>query len=463
MRNVTFGVLLCLVSLGAPAVVAQQPGSMAFEGARVLIGDGRVIDNGIVLVSSGRITRVGRMGDVQRPAGATRVDLTGKTVMPAIIDAHMHIGYENMSSWRAENYTRENIIETLDRLAYYGVGAVFSTGTDPHDLALQIQRDQAAGRIGGARFVFAAGFGPPGQGPNGQLLMELAKFPEVVVRGITNDADARQGLREVAAKNIPFVKVWVTDRNGTQKKTVPEAYRALIDEAHKRNIRVVAHVTDGLADAKDLARAGLDGSIHAVVDADAEFAAMMKKNNAFITPVQGFGSRGNIPGSRPWFEDPFFQEATPPATIERYRQQAAKAAPPAANAQTLDQRLARFAPMIKVLQDGGVRIALGTDAGAGPDYPPGYAAHREMELYTKMGMTPEQVLVAATKSGAEALGLDKDMGTLEAGKLANLLVLDADPRSDITNTRKVARVYIQGREVDRTAMRRKWNPVSSTP
>src|SRR6185503_15425110 len=125
MRTVMLGVLLCLTCLGTPAMVAQQPGSIAFEGARVIIGDGRVIDNGVLLVSGGRITNVGRMGEVQRPAGATRVDLTGKTVMPTIVDAHMHIGYENMSSWRAENYTRENIIETLDRLAYYGVGGVF--------------------------------------------------------------------------------------------------------------------------------------------------------------------------------------------------------------------------------------------------------------------------------------------------------------------------------------------------
>jgi imidazolonepropionase-like amidohydrolase len=461
MRIVKVGLLACLALAAVVVVAAQRPALIVLEGARLIIGDGRVIENGALVVDNGRITRVGRMGEVQRPAGATRVDLTGKTVMPTLIDAHMHMGFENMHSWAAKNYTRENVIDTLDRLAYYGVGAVFSTGTDPDDLALQIQQEQAAGKIGGARFIFAAGAGPPGAGPNANLLKELATLGRPVVHGITNEADARQAVRQIAAKKISFIKVWVTNRGGTQQKTTPEAYRGLIDEAHKHNIRVVAHATDGLEDAKDLARAGLDGYIHGVLDADAEFVSMVKKNNAFITPAQGLGLRGNVPGLQPWFEDPFFQEATPPATIERYRQQAAKAKPPAPDAPTVDERLRRAGRMIKVLLDGGVRVAVGTDAGATPDYPPGYPTHREMELYAKAGMTPQQVIVAATKSGAEALGLDKELGTLEAGKIANLLVLNADPLADITNTRKVASVYIQGRELDRTAMRRKWNPTGT--
>ena len=458
MRIVKSGALLALAFLAVAVVRGQQPAPVVFEGGRLIIGDGRVIENGTLVVTNGRITAVGAAGQVQRPAGATRVDLAGKTVMPTLIDAHIHMAYENMNSWLADNYTRENVIDTLNRLAYYGVGATFSTGTDPIDMALQIQADQAAGKIGGARFVIAPGFGPPGAGPNGNLLRELAKFKEVVVRGVSTDAEARQGVREIAAKKIPFIKVWVTNRNGSQQKIVPEAYRALIDEAHKNNMRVVGHVTDGLADAKDLARAGLDGYIHGVTDADAEFAALMKKNDAFMTPNQGGGWR-NAPGQPAWFEDPFFQEATPPATIERYRQQDAKRKPDAPDAASaFKERTDRSSRMVKVLLDGGVRIAIGTDAGAGPDYPPGWPTHRELEVLNKLGMTPQQLITAATKSSAEALRLDKDLGTLEVGKVASLLVLNANPLDNILNTRKIASVYIQGKEVDRTGLRRTWNP-----
>ncbi len=460
MRILTVGLALGLAVLAFTRAAAQRPAALALEGARILVGDGRAIDNGVIIVDNGRISRVGRAGEVPRLAGATAVNLAGKTVMPALIDAHLHVGYENTHGWTARNYTRENVIETLERLAYYGVGAAFSAGTDPVDIAQPIQRDQDAGKVGGAKLVIAAGAGPPGAGPNGNLLRELALFPKSPVYGIAGDADARQMVRTVKAQGIPIVKVWVTNRGGTQPKTTPETYRPLIDEAHNRGLRVFAHATDSLEDAKELARAGLDGYIHGVIDADAEFAAMAKKKNAFVTPAQGLGLRGNIPGLAPWFEDPSFQEAVSPATVERYRQQQAKINPTTttANALTIQQRYERVGRMIKVLQAGGVRIAIGTDSGATPDYPPGYPVHREMDIYVKSGMTPEQVLVAATKSGAEALGLDKEMGTVEAGKVANLLVLDADPRTDILNTRKIARVYLKGQELDRVALRRRWNP-----
>jgi imidazolonepropionase-like amidohydrolase len=440
-----------------PGAAAQTPPVTAFEHARLLIGTGEVIENGLLLVSGGRITGVGAMNSTAVPVGARRIDLTGKVVMPTLVDAHMHMGFENMESWGVRNYTRPNIVDTLDRLAYYGVGAAFSAGTDLEELALSVRRDQAAGRIGAARFVFAAGTGPPGAGPNATLLKELATLSRPVLHGITNDADARQAVRDIAARNIPIIKVWVTDRGGTQPKTAPEAYRGLIDEAHRRGLRVVAHATDGLADAKDLARAGLDGYLHAVLDVDDEFIALAKKNDAFVAPAQGLGLRGAIPGVPPWYEDPFFQEATPPSTIVRYRRQTA-AADPASAAPSLDERLARAGAMVRRLLAGGIRVVVGTDAGALPDYPPGYPMHREMELYVRMGMTPDQVLVAATKAGAEALQIDKDLGTLQRGKVANLLVLDADPRIAIGNTRKIAAVYLAGTALDRDALRNRWNP-----
>src|SRR4051794_17714775 len=156
MQTMKIVLPLALIAASVMTVSGQRSPVTAFENARVLVGDGRVIERATLLVDNGRLLSVGASDQVREPANATRIDLSGKTVMPTLIDSHLHIGYENLSSWKAENYTRENVISTLDRLAYFGVGAAFSTGSDPLDIAEAIVHDQATGSVGGARFVFAA-------------------------------------------------------------------------------------------------------------------------------------------------------------------------------------------------------------------------------------------------------------------------------------------------------------------
>ena len=143
-----------------------------YEGARLIIGDGRPpIDNGAFLVQNGRIAAVGARGTVTVPAGATRVDLTGKTVMPAMINAHVHIGYEGYTTWGAENYTPQNVLDHLQREAFYGVAATQSVGSSPTDASLQFQRDQQAGKFPPAsRFLFMPGMAPPNGGPDAILM-----------------------------------------------------------------------------------------------------------------------------------------------------------------------------------------------------------------------------------------------------------------------------------------------------
>jgi len=236
-----------LFALAALALLAAQnpPSARLFEHARIITGDGRVIENGAMLIEGDTITRVG--SNVPAPKNAVRIDLTGKTIMPGMVLAHGHIGYLRGTTFARENYTRENVIDHLNRYLYYGVVAMMSTGTDPGDLPFEIRNSQHPGAI----FRTAGpGFALPGAS-TGNLAMRSVPY------GVTTEEEARRDVRELAAKKPDVVKVWVDDRNGAVKKLPPNLYRAIIDEAHKHGLKVVVHVYY-LADARDLVEAGAD-------------------------------------------------------------------------------------------------------------------------------------------------------------------------------------------------------------
>ena len=154
-----------------------------------------------------RIVEVGTTGELTAPPGAISIDLTGKTIIPALIDAHAHLGYEGYTSWGSQNYSRENLIEHLERYAYYGFGAVFSAGSDPEDLAIEIQRAQRDGEVEGARFLFGAGMAPPGQGPNNQFLAHAVGLdvvnPGPPVAGVGMDARLGATKADCLAAELP--------------------------------------------------------------------------------------------------------------------------------------------------------------------------------------------------------------------------------------------------------------------
>jgi imidazolonepropionase-like amidohydrolase len=425
--------------------------STLFTGARLILGDGGVVDPGAMLVEGDRIVAVGPVGAVDAPSGITTVDLGGKTVIPALVDAHAHLGYEGYTAWGADSYTRENLIENLERYAYYGFGAVFSAGSDPDDFALEIRRAQDAGEIGGARFLFAAGMAPPGQGPNNQFLVHTATVAErtgmTVLRGVATEDDARAAVRAVAAKGIRFVKIWVDDRGGTQQKLTPELYRAIIAEARANDLAVVVH-QQSPDDMPGLLEAGVTGFLHGRLGAalDRALATRIAEAGAYLVPNLGLGElrRERVA------DDPFLQETTPAEVVARLG--AAFDARPAGGGggggggeQALRQSMAD-------LLGAGVDVVLGTDAGAVPDHFFGYTGHRELEIFVRLGMTPAQAIVAATSLPAARLGLD-DIGTLAPGKSADFVVLDANPLDDIRNTRTISSVYLHGVAIDRDAMR----------
>ena len=447
----------------ASAVALAQPtggGAVVYEGARLIIGDARPpIDNGAFVVQSGRIMAVGRRGAVAVPAGATHVDLTGKTVMPAMINAHVHIGYEGYTGWGANNYTPANVLDHLQREAFYGVGATQSVGSSPTGPALQFQRDQQAGTFAPAsRFFFMPGMAPPHGGPDHVLMAATDALH--VVNEVTTPKEARAAVRAMAAQKIGSVKIWVDDRRGTYPKLSPETVKAIIDEAHAHQMLVNAHATT-LADQKEVVRDGADVLVHLVQGErlDEEFLALLKEKKPYWATVIGLGDRTEV-----CTPDPFFEESLPAAVVAKIRATvepqplAPYCGPVSPNAARREEIVAfNFQKMIAA----GARIVLGTDTGLHPGHTFGTGDHHELARWVQLGLSPAEAIVAATSRPAALLGID-DMGTLAADKSADFVVLDANPLDDIRNTRRIAGVYLRGRPFDRDALRAKWRG-GSTP
>ena len=383
----------------------------AFEGARAIVGDGDVIENATLLVDDTRLVAVGAAADVVVPPGATRVDLTGRTVMPAIIDTHTHLGE-----------TREELVENLARKAYWGVGVAMSLGRDVGDFPYQI-RDEP---IPGAARYRHAGRGITGPEPG------RSETPF----WITSEEEARAAVRENAALEVDLIKIWVDDRNGQFEKLTPELYAAVIDEAHQHGLRATAHLYT-LEDGKGLLRAGIDAFAHSIrdMDVDDEAVALFKERPEVVLVP-------NLPGRGVAEDMSWLGETLPLDQVE------------AIQARTIDNPSAQEAFGIQArnlarLHAEGVRIAFGTDGGAG------WSQHAEMADMVAAGLTPADVIVAATRNSADLLGVT-DAGTLEADKSADFIVLEANPLDDITSTRRIVDVYLRGVAVDRAALGARW-------
>lgn len=418
-----------------------------FSGARFIPGDGSApIEDATFIVENGKLTGIGGKNELKPPKGSGRVELAGQTIMPILFNLHGHVGLNNGSSFGPENYKRESVTADLNRYGYYGVAAVAVLGSDSGDLAFQIRDEQAQGKATGAK-IFTAGRGFTAKGG----------FPTALEKDIpmqvSTGAEARKGVAEMADKKVDFISIWLEDNMGRAPKLKPEVYRAIIDEAHKHNLRAFASVFS-LADAKDLVKSGIDGLTTSIRDreADDDLISLMKQKNVFYTPALTSLEAKFVYADKPnWLGEQTMREVYPAqlsayladiVTMNRFRRNPDLAA--LREQYTVAQR------NLKKMAAAGVKVGLGTDSGT-PDTYPGYFELRELELMGAAGMAPADVIKAATSVSADVLGL-KDQGTLAVGKKADFLVLSSNPLDKITNTKEISVIYMNGAELDRGSL-----------
>jgi imidazolonepropionase-like amidohydrolase len=416
MKRTISSVFLAVAMLFSASATAQVT---VLTHAMVIDGTGAGAQKDVtIVIENGRIRDIGPSSKVTVPAGAAVVDLTGKFVVPGIINAHGHVGAKTEPQLR--------------QYALYGITTVTSMQTDP-DEVVQVREGQKRGELRGARVS--------------TIKYRFAPDPE-----IATPQQARVKVDETVAAGADYIKLWVDGGFGTRAKLSAEVCTAVLDQARKHGKLTFAHIYD-LADAKMLVEQGLNVLAHNVRDreVDSEFIALLKQRNVSLIPTLARDELLFVYGDSPaWIDDPFFLKFVPPDRLAvlktKIRDEQAKNPQRALIKAGFEMNKTN----LKKLSDGGVRVALGTDSGGAADrfFIQGYSEHREMELMVQSGLTPMQVIQSFSKGASEALGIDKEFGTLAKGKAADLLVLEKNPLENITNMRTIQTIYLGGKKFE---------------
>jgi len=396
-------------------------GTVAFVGATIIDGTNAApLEDGVIVVTDGRIQTVGPRSDVTLPQEAEVIDVAGKYIMPGLINAHGHVGATIGLNGNG-GYTRANLLRQLSLYARYGVTAVNSLGGD-FGQGFRLRDEQFNSDLNRAR-IYVAG--------------------SVVV------GDSEEAIRNEVNRNADvganFIKVRIDDNLGATQKISRPLFEALVDQAHRRRLPVAVHLYY-LDDAKFMLRTEADIIAHSVRDlpVDAEFIDMMTASDTCYIPTLTREVSTYVYESVPdFFEDPYFLKEVEPGILEQLSSpERMSQVAGSRSAQTYKAQLPTAMDNVGTLHREGVRIAMGTDTGP-PARFQGYFEHMEMHMMVDAGLSPHDAIRASTGVAADCIGMG-DIGTLEPGKWGDFSILTEDPVADIRNSQSIESVYIAG-------------------
>ena len=434
-------ICLALAALGwtgcKPPAESQQK---AIIGAVLIDGTGGPpMSDSVVVVAGSRIRAVGNRANMPIPAGVEKIDGMGKFLVPGLIDLHVHPGTRSGPKFNAAEYTRERLEHNLNAYLYFGVTTVRSMGTD-RQAAFDVRKAERDGQLLTANlFTAGRGFTAPGGHPSQEV-------GDVVIQ-TNSPEEARKQVAALAAEQVDAIKIWVDDLGGTAPKIKPEVTDAILDEARKFNIPVTAHIYS-LADTEHLVKAGAAGFLHMIQDTeniDPAFIARLRDLRIVFTPTLVRQELDWLYAEHPEMLNDSDVARSVDSDVIAAAKQAAQAGHPSAKDR---QDFERAVHNTGKLAAGGVLIGVGSDGGSSLDFP-GLMTHRELELLVQAGLTPMDAIVAATRTGAFALRKTEELGTIEPGREADLMLVSANPLEDIRNLRKIDRIMLHGEWVDR--------------
>jgi len=434
----------CIPAFAAILLAGCKPPEESLQqaiiGAVLIDGTGGPpVSDSVVIVAGSRIRAIGNRANTPIPAGVQKIDGRGKFLVPGLIDLHVHLGTRAGAKYDTVDYTRERIERNLNAYLYFGVTSVRSMGID-RQAGFDVRKAEREGKLQTARlFTAGRGFTAPGGHPSQEV-------GDVVVQ-TNSPEEARKQVDTLAAQQVDAIKIWVDDLGHKAPKVKPAVMDAILDQARKYNIPVTAHIYS-LADTEYLVRAGAAGFLHMIQDTediDPAFIARLRDLRIVFAPTLVRQELDWLYTEHPnLLDDPDLARSVDADVIAAAKQAARDAHPMPAERADFERAMHNT----RKLAAGGVLIGVGSDGGSGLDFP-GLTTHRELELLAAAGLSPMDVIVAATRNGALALRKSDELGTIESGRRADLMLVSANPLEDVGNLRKIDRLMLNGDWVDR--------------